>query len=92
MNYISNIINKVKKQNDFILYHLGVICVFTVIYYYLAKNSEEDKSNFKSLEDSLYYTLITHFTIGFGDVSPKSKIMRRFTMLQAVIAFMLMNI
>ena len=92
MIFINKLVNKLKKQNELLVFHLATIVLFTIIYYYLSQKSEEDKSNFKSVEDSLYYTIITHFTIGFGDISPKSKMMRRATMLQALIVFTLMNV
>ena len=46
--------------------------------------SEKDKANIKTYEDALYYTIITQFTVGYGDIVPHSKIMRRITMLQIV--------
>jgi len=92
MNFLKGFIAKIQNRNELLLLHLAIIVLFTFIYYNVSKKSEEDKPNFKTLEDSLYYTIITHFTIGFGDVSPKSKTMRRLTMLQAFIAFTLMNV
>jgi uncharacterized membrane protein len=82
-----------KKQNVVLITNVICIIIFSYIYYMIAQTqgSQKDKENFKTLEDSLYYTTITHFTIGFGDISPESKTMRRLTMLQVLIAFLLMN-
>ena len=90
---ITPIFKILKEQNRLLLAHVICILVFSVIYYVTASKlgSEKDKERFNSFEDSLYYTVITHFTIGFGDISPDSKAMRRLTILQVFIAFALMN-
>tara|TARA_Y100000992_G_C20937394_1_gene337370 strand:- start:190 stop:465 length:276 start_codon:yes stop_codon:yes gene_type:complete len=82
------------NQNKFLPAHLIVIVAFTLIYMMMSPShgTDEDKENYSNFADSLYYTTITHFTIGFGDVTPKSKLLRALTMLQVVIAFSLMNL
>lgn len=73
------------------MYIHNIVCIllFAIAYYFLARlyGSEEDKQNFNSYEDAVYYTTITHFTIGFGDISPKSQVIRRLTMLQVFTSF-----
>ena len=85
---------KFLKQNEFLLHHLVLIFIFSNIYYITAKKygSKEDKENFTNYSDSLYYTTITHFTVGFGDISPKSKILKYLTMIQVILAYTFMNI
>ena len=82
------------NQNKFLPAHLVTIVAFTLIYMMMSPSygTDEDKENYSNFADSLYYTTITHFTIGFGDVTPKSKLLRALTMLQVVIAFSLMNL
>ena len=82
------------NQNKFLVWHLLVIVVFTLIYMNMSPSygTDEDKENYANFTDSLYYTTITHFTIGFGDITPKSKVLRALTMLQIIIAFSLMNL
>lgn len=82
------------NQNKFLPAHLIVIVSFTLIYMMMASShgTDEDKEHFSNFADSLYYTTITHFTVGFGDVSPKSKLLRALTMIQVVLAFSLMNL
>ena len=88
-----SIFEVLKEQNRLLFAHILCIFVFSFIYYKMAprKGTEKDQENFKTLEDSFYYTTITHFTVGFGDISPESKTMRRLTMLQVLMAFFLMN-
>ena len=82
------------NQNKFLPAHLMVIIAFTLIYMMMSpsRGTDEDKENYSNFADSLYYTTVTHFTIGFGDVTPKSKLLRALTMLQIIIAFSLMNL
>ena len=88
------IVGSIIKQNQFFKYHIGIIITFAFIYMVSAKSvgTDEDKENFSNFSDSLYYTTITHFTVGFGDISPRSKAMRFLTMVQVVLAFSFMNL
>jgi hypothetical protein len=83
-----------KKQNKLLFSHIITIILFSIIYYFIApiKGSKKDQENFQNIEDSIYYTTLTHFTIGYGDIAPESQIMRRLTILQVLIAFVLMNL
>lgn len=69
--------------------HLLLIFIFANLYYFLAPYSNEvDKKEFgRSWEGDLYYSLITQFTVGIGDIAPTSTILRRLTMLQVILAF-----
>ncbi len=83
-----------KKRNRFFLYHILMILVFTVIYYYAAKEygTQRDKNAYRTWEDCLYYTSLTHFTVGLGDIAPQSHFLRNITIAQVLGAFTLMNI
>jgi len=84
----------IAKQNLLLPYHLLVIGIFSAIYWQLAKThgTKDDKKHFLNFEDSFYYTTITHFTIGFGDISPEAKYLRRLTLVHVFIAFILLNL
>lgn len=71
-----------------------MILVFTVIYYYAAKEygTQRDKNAYRTWEDCLYYTSLTHFTVGLGDIAPQSHFLRNITIAQVLGAFTLMNI
>ena len=88
-----NLIELFKEQNKLFLFHIIAIVIFAIIYYKVAqiKGTKKDKENFANFQDSLYYTTITHFTVGFGDISPESSLMRKLTMAQVLVAFSLMN-
>ena len=90
----AKLVNQLFERNDMVLFHLGVIIACAGMYQEVARRvgSKKDRKNFRDFEDALYYAVVVHFTVGFGDVSPESKWMRRVTMAQILTAFMLMNI
>jgi hypothetical protein len=73
-----------------LLKHLICIIFFTILYLEITKiyGSEEDKKNFSEFENTLYFTTVTHFTIGYGDLSPQSKMLKRLVILQIISAFL----
>lgn len=90
----AKLVNQLFERNDMVLFHLGVIFVCAGMYQEVARRvgSKKERKNFKDFEDAIYYAVVVHFTVGFGDVSPESKWMRRITMAQILTAFILMNI
>lgn len=72
-------------QNMFFHYHVVIFLVFAVLYHVF--KGEEDKESLKTMEDALYFSVVNHFTVGFGDITPKSKTLRRLCMLQILLAF-----
>lgn len=84
------IIKQIEDKNEGFFIHLIIIFIFTNLYYFLAPFSNKiDKQEFsQSWERTLYYSVITHFTIGFGDITPKSKLLRRLTICQVILAFL----
>ena len=83
---VLNLLSALKYQNRFLIYHLGLIILFSILYQIIAPHTE-DKENFKSYDQTLYFTVVTHFTVGYGDISPKSRILRRLCMAQILMAF-----
>jgi len=71
--------------NRFLPHHIVIFLVFSVLYHIFKQ--AEDKESLQTFEDSLYFSVVTHFTVGFGDISPKSKVLRRLSMLQILLAF-----
>ena len=48
---------------------------------------QEDENG--SILDSFYYTTATHTSIGFGDITPKNRIIRMITSLHMIMVFIL---
>ena len=51
--------------------------------------NENDIKKFSNYDQCLYFTFVTHFTVGFGDISPQSTLLRRLCMLHIFLAFLL---
>lgn len=86
------LIQQLINKNANLQYHLLVIIVFSFIYYNIAQNNSEDDENYLQFRDygsCLYYTIITHFTIGYGDISPRTDIMKVMCCIQIILAFTL---
>ena len=61
-----------------IIINLFLLIIFSIInYFILVKYEKQDLR----LNDVIYFTFITHFTVGYGEIVPKSDIGRGFTML-----------
>ena len=88
------LLKKIKQQSALIKYHLLLIIIFTVIFnlYSPYCDNEEDKKSFATFFQTLYFTVDTHFTVGFGDITPKSTILRSFTMIHMFLTFILYSI
>ena len=104
-NYFSkNFFSILKKQNYYFPIHILVILLFTIIYKLISEIEHQEKQQYndkfigrrrlnkESLEEILYFSVVTHFTIGFGDIVPKTKLMRRATICHILIAFTLFNL
>lgn len=60
-----------------------IFMVFTVIYWLMEQ--QQPGHHFGSDFDPLYFSIITHTTIGFGDIHPTSKTARYVTALHATL-------
>jgi hypothetical protein len=72
-----------------IIVNLLIVIIFTSIYYKLGTNehfyfNNEPKQTKLTLLNALYFTFITHFTIGYGDIVPKSNLLRCIIMIQCI--------
>ena len=84
--------------------HILVILLFTIVYKLISDIEYQEKQhsikkivgrrtlNKESLEEILYFSVVTHFTIGFGDIVPETKLMRRAVICHVLIAFTLFNL
>jgi len=71
------------------LLHLSIIIAFAVVHIILSSSGlgsyyMNGGVNDMSLSDALHYSVITHTTIGFGDISPVNIIARAVTWCHAL--------
>lgn len=79
------------KGKLFILHNLIILVVFTFLYRFIALNygNDKEKKLFSNLENSFYYTTVTQFGVGYGDIVPESKIMKRFCIAHVLLVFLI---
>lgn len=82
------ILNRNKYRT--IIVNLLLIIIFTIIYYSLGTNehfyfNNEPNQTELSLLNAFYFTVITHLTIGYGDISPKGNLVRCITIIQCML-------
>ena len=73
---------KKHRKIRYIVISIILIFLFTIIYWSLGTNdnfSFNTSQTEVSFLDALYFTLVTQTTIGYGDISPKSQLMRFIT-------------
>ena len=79
--------NKIK----FLVIAFVLIFVFTIIYWLLGSNENFSFNTTNTTQtelsflDALYFTLGTQTTIGYGDITAKSQLMRAITVCQIIL-------
>lgn len=68
------------------LWNLVLMLIFAGIYF-ITFDTFEEKDNKLSLTDSIYFSGISHFTLGYGDITPKSKITRMIVVFHALLVW-----
>ena len=91
MNIIRLITNFKFKNKTFIIHNIILILLFTFIYKNIAEKygNITEKNNLNTYENSLYYTCVTHFGIGYGDIVPQTVYMKRSCMLHILLVFLI---
>ena len=91
MNVLRMITNFKFKNKSFVIHNLILILIFTVIYRNIALKYGNDfeKNELGTYEKSLYFTSVTHFGVGYGDIVPKSRFMRGFCIIHILFVFLI---
>jgi hypothetical protein len=72
----------VDEPHEKFVANIILVIVYSGINFYILNIHEKELHNKEyTYFDALYYTVITHFTIGFGDIVPKSVLGKSTTML-----------
>lgn len=67
-------------------WNLVLMLIFAGIYF-ISFNKLEEKENKLSPLDSIYFSGISHFTLGYGDITPKSKLIRMIVVFHALLVW-----
>lgn len=73
---------------NFIVTNISILIFFAMIYFSLPENSFNKKDKL-SLMDSVYFSVISHTTVGYGDIYPASNIAKFFVLCQIALVFSL---
>lgn len=88
---MSKILNLSKNKLNYLYINFLIIFVFSVIYWWYGSDTHFvfqphfAVNNRMTYLSALYYTFITHTTVGFGDISPKSKLTQIITMVHLTV-------
>ena len=69
--YFISFLNLFDKPLEKIGANVILIIIFSIIYSLIMLNDERE-DHFNTIEDVIYFTVTTHFTVGFGDLSPQT--------------------
>ena len=91
MNIIRLITNFKFKNKTFIIHNIILILLFTFIYKNIAEKygNITEKNNLNTYENSLYFTCVTHFGVGYGDIVPKTRFLRGFCIIHILLVFLI---
>lgn len=94
-----NILKLNKNKLIYIYVNLILIFVFSLIYWFFGTPTnltfgEQFTNSEKNLSylSALYYACTTHSTVGYGDITPKSKLMQCITIIHLIILILNLSI
>ena len=68
--------------------YIGFILMFALIYYVMGKEHLSDDLSFF---DALYFSVVTQTTIGYGDITPVSRVGKTVAMIQILLFIYLIH-
>lgn len=77
-----------QKRKQFLAKNVIFILLFAFIYHSLPDGSFNKSM---SLFDSIYFSIITHTTLGYGDFYPESKLAKSLSAIQSFVMFFLIT-
>ena len=87
IKYIS--INKIMSAKiNFIITNISILLFFAVVYFSLPENSFSKEGKL-SLMDSIYFSVISHTTVGYGDIYPTTNTSKFFVLCHICLVFSL---
>lgn len=71
-NLVNNFISRINKPHEKIIFNVFLIVFYGFIYKFISYLDEKSFSHKLDYKDSFYFSSITNFTLGYGDILPVS--------------------
>ena len=79
------------SKNTKLKFHVYLLFVFCFVYYaldqYLGKIDDNYESMFQDFTSCVYYTIVTQFTVGYGDITPKHTLVKSVCCIHIILSF-----
>jgi hypothetical protein len=79
------------RTTTFVAWNFLVLCVFTIVYYNMNQAAFNIKKKLSFFE-AAYFSIISHTTLGYGDIYPVSIMSRLFVIIHVLLVFFLLLI
>lgn len=95
---ITKMLNLNKNKLNYLYLNFFIIFIFSVIYWLYGTDEHfVFKPHFSvnhniTYMTALYYSLVTHSTVGFGDITPKSTFIKIITMIHIIIIILFLSL
>jgi len=83
--YYKQFSKRIDEPHEKIIFNIFLILTFSFIYKLLDFFDNSSFSQRLDIYDSIYFASITNFTLGYGDILPKTKIAKLFVILHSAI-------
>ena len=77
------------KFKDKLIYNIIATFIFSIIYYIIGRIDKDAFSQELFYSEALYFASTTNFTLGFGDVLPKSNLARFVVVIHSILFYVI---
>lgn len=85
---VNKIIKSVDEPHEKIIFNIFLIILFSFIYRFISFYDKKSFSEELNMKDCLYFSSITNFTLGYGDILPISSIAKFTVVIHSLIFWM----
>lgn len=71
---VNKLVKKIDEPHEKLFFNILLICIYASIYRFISFLDQKSFSEPLNMTDSLYFASITNFTLGYGDILPKTSL------------------